>query len=122
MKTNLKLLKWEGVLVMVALLLAPGLSLATPKKPKNVIGMGKARHIALKTVSGKITDGEMEFENKIWIYSFDMSGKDGKNHEVNVDAITGKVVAATIESPAAEATETVQDKAAAVSTATDQKK
>ena len=117
-----KFLKWEAFLVMVAMLAAPSLSLAAPKPPEHVISMKKARSIALKTVSGKITDGEMEFENKIWIYSFDMSGKDGKNHEVNVDAITGKVVAATIESPAAEAKEAEQDKAVAVSTVTDRKK
>ncbi len=119
MKTNPKRLKWEGVLVMTALIAAPGLSLAAPKPPKNVISMAKARHIALKTVKGEITDGEIEFENKIWIYSFDMSGKDGNNHEVNVDALTGKVVSATIETPAMEAKEMKQDQAVATSTIKD---
>ncbi len=115
------LLRWKVVFTIAALAI-PGLSLAAPKPPKNVISMPKARQVALKTVSGKITSGELEFENKLWIYSFDMSGKDGKNHEVNVDAMTGKVVSATIETPAMEAKEAKQDKAAAPSVATDQKK
>lgn len=108
-------LRLEAALVMAAMLAAPGLSFAAPKQPKNVIGMAKARKIALKTVNGKITGGELEYEKKIWIYSFDMSGKDGKNHEVNVNALTGKIVSATIETPAMEAQELKQDRATGVS-------
>lgn len=113
MKRSFGFLKSGALLASAVLAAAPGLGSAAPKPPAKVISMARARAIALKTAGGKIKEAELEFENKIWIYSFDLSGKDGKTHEVNVDARTGKVVSSTIETPAAEAKEARQDKAAA---------
>ena len=122
MKTKQKLLKWEIVLMMTAFLVAPGMILATPKQPKHVIGMEKAKVIALKKAPGSITDGEMEFEKKQWVYSFDIKGDDQKIHEVLVNAQSGKIVSATIESPAKEAKELQQDHPVITATVTGQKK
>jgi len=61
---------------------------------------------------GTIQAVELERENKKLIYSFELKvpGRSGVE-EVNVDAITGKVVAAEHESPVAEKKEQEKDKA-----------
>jgi uncharacterized membrane protein YkoI len=61
---------------------------------------------------GTIQAVELERENKRLIYSYELkvAGRSGVE-EVNVDAITGKVVAAEHESPAAEKKERDKDKA-----------
>jgi len=63
-----------------------------------------ARAIALKAVPGAtVKEGELERENGKLIWSFDLkvAGKKGVE-EVQVDAITGKVVSREHESDAAE--------------------
>ncbi|MHB8837636.1 MAG: PepSY domain-containing protein [Gemmatimonadaceae bacterium] len=73
-----------------------------------------ARAIALKEVPGAtVNEGELEKENGKLIWSFDLkvAGKKGVE-EVQVDAITGKVVAREHESDAKEAKE-AKDEAAA---------
>jgi len=61
---------------------------------------------------GVIQAVELERENKKLIYSYELKvpGRSGVE-EVNVDAVTGKVVAAEHESPAAERAEQAKDKA-----------
>ena len=63
---------------------------------------------------GTIQAVELERENKKLIYSYELKvpGRSGVE-EVNVDAMTGKVVAAEHESPAAEKKEQNKDKAKA---------
>jgi uncharacterized membrane protein YkoI len=63
---------------------------------------------------GVIQAVELERENKKLIYSYELKvpGKSGIE-EVNVSAITGKVVSAEHESPAAEKKEEAKDKAKA---------
>jgi uncharacterized membrane protein YkoI len=63
---------------------------------------------------GVIQAVELERENKKLIYSYELKvpGKSGIE-EVNVNAITGKVVSAEHESPAAEKKEEAKDKAKA---------
>lgn len=112
MKKNKKFLRWGAFLLVAAFLSAPALVLADPKPPKNVISMKKARAIAMKVQKGKIKDEELEFENKIWIYSFEILAKDKKIHEINVDSLTGKIVEQTIETPANEAKEEQRDQTA----------
>ena len=51
----------------------------------------KARSTALATLSGRITEFEIEEENGRLIYSFDIENGDGKN-EVEIDAMTGEVI------------------------------
>ncbi|HEY5039616.1 MAG TPA: PepSY domain-containing protein, partial [bacterium] len=78
-------------------------------KPKNVIGMEKAKLIALKKAAGTITDSELEFEKKQWVYSFDIKGADQKTHEVLINAKTGKVVSAVVETAKDAAAEQKED-------------
>lgn len=73
--------------------------------------MKDARALAEKTVPGAtIQAGEIERENGKLIYSFDMkiAGKSGID-EVNIDAMTGKLVSKHHESPADEAKEAKAD-------------
>ena len=77
--------------------------------------MADARALASKTVPGaKIQAGEIERENGKLIYSFDMktAGKSGID-EVNIDAMTGTVIANQHETPKAERAEAKADAKAA---------
>jgi uncharacterized membrane protein YkoI len=79
----------------------------TPK-----VSIASARAVALaKVTGGTIKSEELEREHGRLIYSFDMqvAGKSGID-EVNVDAMTGKIVAFQHEGPAAEAKEKRQEK------------
>src|SRR5690242_1919057 len=73
------------------------------------ITMQQARATALKEVPGKIKESELERENGQLVYSFDIRTKAGIK-EVQVDAITGKVVSVETESKAQEAKEKAGDK------------
>ena len=84
-------------------------------KAEAKVGEADARATALKLVpSGRIRAGELERENGKLIYSFELKvpGKSGIE-EVNVDAMTGAVVAHEHESPAAEKKEAAHDARAA---------
>ena len=83
--------------------------MAEPTPPKNVISKTHARIIALKEQKGKVTDSELEFEDKIWIYSFAIMSNDKKSHEVNINALTGKVVSNVVETAMMEAKEKKED-------------
>jgi uncharacterized membrane protein YkoI len=63
---------------------------------------------------GKIQGVELERENGKLMYSYDIktTGKSGID-EVNVDAMTGKIIAFAHESPAAEKKEAAEDAKAA---------
>jgi uncharacterized membrane protein YkoI len=74
------------------------------------ISMEKARAIALKKVpGGKIESAELEREHGKLIYSFDIKTSKPGVTEVNVDAITGKIVSSNQETPAKEAAEKKQE-------------
>jgi uncharacterized membrane protein YkoI len=81
-------------------------------KKEAKISMKTARATALKEVpNGKIRSSELERENGKLIYSFDIkvAGKTGIE-EVNVDALTGAIVAHEHETPKAEKKEAAADK------------
>jgi Peptidase propeptide and YPEB domain len=84
----------------LALVGVSGLMLAETKK----IGMDVARKTALATENGKIKSQELEKEKGRQIYSFDIAMPNGL-HEVNIDALTGKVVEDSIENAQDEAKE-----------------
>jgi len=65
----------------------------------------------LRVPGGKVKSSEIERENGKLIYSFDIkvAGKSGIE-EVNVDAITGDVIAQEHESPKAEKKEAIQER------------
>ena len=77
------------------------------KSPK--VTMADARKTALASSNGKIKSEELEKEHGKQIYSFDIAMPDGL-HEVNVDAVTGKLIDDKVESAADEANEKAQDK------------
>ncbi len=62
---------------------------------KAKITMEQARQTALARVAGKVKAAELEHENGLWIYSFEIvanGGKKGEIQEVNVNADTGTIV------------------------------
>ncbi len=73
------------------------------KQPK--ITMEQARATALKKAAGKVTSEELENEKGKLIYSFDIATSKTGVTEVNVDAISGKIVAVQHENAAKEAAE-----------------
>jgi uncharacterized membrane protein YkoI len=90
--------------------LSPALARAADTPPKNRISMEAARKAAVKVYGGQIKGEELEFENKMWIYSFDLKKAGDKNvHEVQIDAITGKLVSDKTETPAQETREAKEE-------------
>jgi len=77
----------------------------TAAKPQPKITMAQARATALKKAHGTVKSEELENEKGKWIYSFDIATSKTDVTEVNVDAMTGKVVAVQHENAAKEAAE-----------------
>jgi uncharacterized membrane protein YkoI len=73
------------------------------------ITMVRARGRALAKVPGTILSSELEREHGKLIYSFDIKTKKPGVTEVNVDAITGKIIAVSQETPKKEAAEKKQE-------------
>lgn len=98
---------------MLAVLLVAGVQAqtSTSSAAKPTITMAQARKTALNKEKGQIKSSELEKEHGRLIYSFDVQTAKGV-HEVNVDAMNGKVVEDTKESAADEAKEARQDKKA----------
>ena len=96
--------KMNGFWVAVSMFaVSPVTAQAKDVPPANRVSMEQARKVALQAYAGKIHGEELEFEGGKWIYSFDLrSPKDKLEHEVNVDAITGKLIAVQTESAADE--------------------
>lgn len=84
-----------------------------PKKSdraKAKISRADATKTALAKEPGKVKSSELETENGILVYSFDIQTKTGI-HEVQVDALSGRIVSDKIESPEDEAKEKAAEKA-----------
>ncbi len=69
-------------------------NLSSEDKKQAKISMDEARAIALKRVSGKVIDEELEKEKGRLQYAFDIKTADGKIFDVEIDAITGEVLQA----------------------------
>jgi uncharacterized membrane protein YkoI len=81
--------------------------------PEGRISAETAGELARKYYNGKVQSEELEFENGKWIYSFDLKNpKDKKIHEVQIDALSGKLVNMHTETPADEKKESKEDQAA----------
>ncbi|MDB6095120.1 MAG: peptidase [Verrucomicrobia bacterium] len=80
-------------------------------KAKAKISQETAIKTALESVpNGKIQSAEIEKENGKLVWSFDISVPDSKNiTEVQVDAMTGKVVSTEVETPQDQAKEAAAD-------------
>jgi Skp family chaperone for outer membrane proteins len=105
MKHSWKIAPFVAVLALT-LLATSGLSQTKVKK----ITIEEARKTALAAENGKIKSEELEKEKGKQIYSFDIEMPNGV-HEVNIDAMTGKLVEDTIENAQDEAKEAAEDAA-----------
>lgn len=94
---------------LAALLLCASLGFASGQKPQPKITMEQAKATALAKHSGTIKSSELEKEHGKLIYSFDIQTAK-ELREIQVDAMTGKIVQDTVESAAQEAKEAAQDK------------
>lgn len=74
------------------------------------ITMEQARATALKRAPGNVESGELEREHGKLVYSFDIRNAKGTIDEVQVSAITGKVVRVEHENKKQEADEKRQEK------------
>ena len=102
--------------VILPLALLAASSFANAKSPTPRITEAAARTAALAMVKGgTVKAGELETENRRLIYSFDIAqaGRTGIE-EVQISAITGKLVSRHHESPAKEAVEAAADARAGV--------
>lgn len=100
-------MKTIAALIAAAALTLTAQAATTPPKPK--ITMDQARAIALKKAPGKVTSEELEKEHGKLIYSFDIATSAKVITEVNVDAMTGKILAVQQEDAAKEAAEKKQE-------------
>src|SRR5258705_6983327 len=89
----------------------------TPKDDPALLAQAKVEHAAAektaltKVPGGVIKEGELEREHGKLVWSFDVQPPKSKNIiEVQVDAVTGKVVSVTTETPADQAKEAAADK------------
>jgi Peptidase propeptide and YPEB domain len=98
-------------LVSVGIVVGAQAQMPSSNSAKPRITMKQARQTALTKEKGMIKSSELEKEHGRLIYSFDVRTADGI-HEVNVDAMNGKVVEDSKESAADEAKEARQDKKA----------
>jgi regulator of RNase E activity RraB len=94
---------------IAATLLTAGAFAATDSKAKPKITMEQARAAALKKAPGKVKSEELENEHGKLIYSFDIATSKSAVTEVNVDAMTGSIVAVQHENAAKEAAEKKQE-------------
>jgi uncharacterized membrane protein YkoI len=69
----------------------------------------QAQEIALKRAPGNVESGELEREHGKLVYSFDIRNSKGTIDEVQVSAITGKIVRVEHETKAQEEAEKRQD-------------
>lgn len=67
--------------------------------PKDVVSIEVARKIATDNVPGQVLKEQLEREDGVWVYSFDLKAmSDSKTHEVQIDARSGKLVSSNAES------------------------
>ena len=108
------------VITLAASLVSAGAVTAQKAKPETQAALMRqakvSKAVATKTAltkvpGGKVQSSEIERENGKLIYSFDIkvAGKSGIE-EINVDAITGAVIAHEHETPKAEKAEAAQEK------------
>jgi uncharacterized membrane protein YkoI len=102
---------------LLAALSSPVLSAAEDSqdvlKAEAKVSLGDASRAALaKIPGGTIESSELERENGILVWSFDISKRKSKIvTEIQVDAKTGAIVSQTVETPAQEAEEAAKESA-----------
>ena len=108
-----------SAILALAVTAALGLTVATAKDKEDPKLLAKAkitRAAAEKTAltkapDGTVKDAELEEENGKLVWSFDIARPGTKNiTEVQVDALTGKIVLVEVETPKDQAKEAKEDK------------
>ncbi len=99
--------------ILMSLIMTTALYSVAGTAPKNVISQKSAEALALQQASGEIKSSELEFENKKWIYSFDIQTKTGIQ-EVQIDAIKGSLVSNKKETVKQESAEAKKEAAEAL--------
>ena len=109
---NYKFSIFGAVLAFVAINIAVAEEPDVKLKAEAKIEESTARKTALEVVpGGRVQSSELERENGLLIWSFDISKSQSKDiTEVQVDAITGKIVSSQIETPEDQAREVKEDK------------
>lgn len=102
------------IAILVLVLAVPAFAQTQGHRTKTAaakVSRADATKTALAKAPGKIKSSELETENGLLVYSFDIQTKAGIR-EIQVDANTGAVVSDKVESPADEAKEKAADEAA----------
>ena len=122
MRLTAKLTMALPVLLLAGTLSAQGVTVTEEKpgllKKAKITAEAATASAQAKVPKGTLKSAEIEEEDGKLIYSFDFetAGKSGSD-EVNVDAITGKVLGVEHETPKSEAAEKAKDKAKAAAAA-----
>jgi len=83
--------------IATAFMTSVGVAHADFKMPKTKVSMEKCMKAALAKHSGTVETMEMEISNGKAQYEFDIRAEDGKEYEVEVSALTGKVIEEEVE-------------------------
>ena len=110
---------WTSTIATIGACVAAFTACADSQKPDPaLLAQAKVEHAAAertaltKVPGGVIKESELEREHGKLVWSFDVQPPKSKNIiEVQVDAVTGKVVSVTTETPADQAKEAAADKA-----------
>jgi uncharacterized membrane protein YkoI len=94
---------------IIAVFIVALLAIASVTAQTKLIGMKRAKQIAMKRVSGKIKSSELEKEKGQMVYSFDIRNATGGITEILINAYTGKVIEVKNETAADEAKEKAED-------------
>ena len=78
--------------IATTLSLGVGVAYADFKMPKTKVSMERCMKVALAKYPGTVETMEMELSNGKPHYEFDIRGNDGKEYEVEVSALTGKII------------------------------
>jgi uncharacterized membrane protein YkoI len=112
--------RYLTLVVLVSLMIIPGVSSARSFKPdvraqedaaqqklakQAKITKEQAQEVALKRAPGTVESAELEREHGKLVYSFDIRNSRGTITEVQVSAITGRIVRVEHENKKKEATE-----------------
>jgi hypothetical protein len=81
-----------GVVAVSILALGGGVAIAAQQQEDPKIDRAAAEEAALGAVPGQVKEIELESEGGSAVYEVEILGKDGKFHEVAVDADNGKVL------------------------------
>jgi uncharacterized membrane protein YkoI len=94
---------------IIAVFIVALLAIASVSAQTKLIGMKRAKQIAMKRVNGKIKSSELEKEKGQMVYSFDIRNVKGGITEILINAYTGKVIEVKNETAADEAKEKAED-------------